>query len=462
MSTQSVFEKWMSRATEKYMDRHLESARLYEKAQKYLPGGDTRTVAFFKPYPIYVERGEGYKIFDVDGNVYIDFLNNYTALIHGHAHPAIIKAVTEQARKGISFSAPMENQAILGSMICERVKSVELIRFCSSGTEATMHAMKAARIFSGKNKIVKMEGGYHGSHDLAEVSINPNLEAAGPVDRPNSVPRSSGIPESILEEVIVVPFNNKEVTENRIREHHKEIGCVIVEPIIGSSGLILPQDGYLQFLRDLTRKLGILLIFDEVVTFRLAPGGAQEIFGVESDLTVFGKVIGGGFPVGAFGGSREIMKIYSPRERSFVSHSGTFNANPITIVAGIACLRELTPKVIEHINSLGDLLRKGIDLAFEGVGIKGQSTGWGSLAHIHFNSENIRDYRSVSRGNFQAMLLLHLGLLERKINMAPRGGELAISTPMTENEIEAFLTAFKESLVEIKAFVEETTPHLIR
>jgi glutamate-1-semialdehyde 2,1-aminomutase len=461
VSTQTVIEKWMRRAFEKYRDRHPISAGLYNNAQKYLPGGDTRTVTFFKPYPFYIDRGEGFKLFDVDGNVYIDFLNNYTSLIHGHAHPAIIKAVSDYAPKGISFSAPNENQINLARMISERVKSVEHIRFCNSGTEATMHAIKAARIFSGKSKIVKIEGGYHGTHDIAEVSLNPGMDAVGPVDRPQSVPKSRGIPKSVLEEVIVIPFNNKEVAKKRIREHCNEIACVIVEPIMGSAGMIMPQDGYLQFLRDLTRELKLLLIFDEIVTFRLAHGGSQEIFGVEPDLTTFGKIIGGGFPVGAFGGSREIMKIYSPLEKSYVSQSGTFNANPITIEAGIACLRELTINTLEHINSLGTILRKGLDLAFREVGIKGQTTGWGSLGQIHLNSENIRDYRSVLKGNYQAMLLLHFELLERGINIAPRGGELAISTPMTENEINTFLSAFRESIVVIKPFLQETTPHLI-
>ena len=462
MSSQSVYEKWMGRISEKFMDRYPESARLHEKAQKYLPGGDTRTVTFFKPFPIFMERGEGFRLFDVDGHVYTDFLNNYTSLIHGHAHPAIVKAVTDQATKGFSFPSPMENQAVLGEMICERVKSVEQIRFQNSGTEATMNAIKAARIYSGKSKIVKMEGAYHGTHDWAEVSIYPSLDLVGPVDRPNKIPMSRGVPKCILDDVIVVPFNNQEVTEKLIRENQNDIACVIVEPIMAAAGLIPPEGNFLQFLRDLTRKLNILLIFDEIVTFRLAPGGVQEIFKVDADLTAFGKIIGGGLPVGAFGGPKEIMKIYSPREKTYVSQSGTFNANPMTISAGIAALKALTPKVIEHINSLGDALGKGINAAFEKAGIKGVAMGWGSLRHVHFNAEKIRDYRSAQKGNVQAMQLLHLELLERGIYMAPRGGELAISTPMTEKEVKAYLAAFEESLANVKPFVEETTPHLIR
>lgn len=267
-----------------------------------------------------------------------------------------------------------------------------------------------------------MEGGYHGTHDLAEVSITPSPEEVGPIDSPRSVPQSRGIPKSILEEVIVVPFNNKEVTEKLIRKHQSEIACVIVEPLLGAAGLIPQENGYLEFLRELTQKLNILLIFDEVITFRLGLNGAQGIYGIKPDLTTFGKIIGGGFPVGAFGGSREIMKIFSTQEKDFISHSGTFNGNPVTMGAGIACLENLNSEVFEHINTLGNLLRDGINTAFKRIGIKGQATGMGSLAQPHFNSVRVNDYRSAIQGNFNVMSLVHLGLLERGINMAPRGG----------------------------------------
>jgi len=462
MTAEAVFEQWMTRAAERFSRRAPESAKLYEMAQKYLPGGDTRRVTHFAPYPLFIARGEGFRMQDSDGNTYIDFLNNYTSLIHGHAHPGIVKAATEQVKKGVSFAAPTRDQCLLAEMICERVKSVEQVRFCNSGTEATMNAFRAARIFSGRSKIVKMEGGYHGTHDLAEVSIWPGLDVAGPEDRPMSVAQNKGIPQTILDEVIVVPFNNKEVTERIIRDRQKEIACVVVEPIMGAAGLITPVDGYLGFLRDLTRELGILLVFDEVVTFRLDPGGAQSIYGVEPDLTAFGKIIGGGFPVGAFGGPREIMKIFSPRERGSVSHSGTFNGNPVTMAAGIACLNDLTPEVIQRINTFGDRLRKGIETALEKNGVKGRATGLGSLIQLHINgAEDIRDYRSAAVGNFQAIALLHLALLEKGINIPPRGGEISVSTPMTEQEIKTFLTAFEESLAEVRPFIEETTPDMI-
>ena len=461
MNKQAIFDEWMGRARKRFEERNPKSAIMYEKTQKYLPGGDTRTSVFFKPYPVFTAEGKGCRFRDVDGHVYIDFLNNYTALIHGHAYPDVVKAVTEQVKHGTVFATPVESQGLLAEMICERVKSVEQVRFINSGSEATMNAIRTARILSGKSKVVKMEGGFHGSHDIAGVSVFPTLEECGPVSRPRSAPSSRGIPKSVLEEVIVVPFNNKEVTEKLIREYQEDIACVIVEPILHAAGMIPQEDGYLEFLRDLTRKLGILLIFDEVISLRLGFGGLQGLYGIEPDLTTFGKIIGGGFPVGAFGASKEIMKIYSPQEKGSIYQSGTFNGNPVTMVAGIANLKALTPDVYERINSLGDSLRRGVDLAFERSGIKGMSMGLGNLSNLHFSSERIRDYRGALRGNFEAMHLVHLGLLERGINIAQRG-ETSVSTAVTEKEVSSYLTAFEECLAEVKPFIEQTAPNLIQ
>ena len=461
MTELTVFEQWMSRESASFEKRTPASARMFKKAQTRLPGGDTRTVTFFNPYPAFVQRGEGCKLIDIDGNSYLDFLNNYTVLIHGHAHPAIVQAVKTQLEKGTCFAGPTESQHTLAELICERVKSVEQIRFCNSGTEATLNAIRAARIISGKSMVVKMEGGYHGSHDLAEVSITPNLTSAGPIEKPNSVPQSAGIPNSVLSEVIVVPFNNRKATEDLIRRYKDEIACVIVEPVLGVAGVIPPEDGYLQLLRDLTTELNKILIFDEVVTFRLALGGAQSIYQVHPDITAFGKTIGGGLPIGAFGGSKEIMKVFSPLEKKYASQSGTFNANPLSMVAGIACLKQLTSEVIEHINSLGILLRKGMDLALSRVGIRGMATGVGSLTMTHINKALVRDYRSASQGNFQALLLIHMRLLEKGVYVPPRGGEYSISSAMDEGHINTLLAAFEESLIEVKPFIEQTSPELI-
>jgi len=455
------FKNWIEKDMASFEERTKGSGRLFQEACRFLPGGDTRSALFFTPYPIYMDRGAGCYFLDVDGNRYLDFLNNYTALIHGHVHPAIVQAVQEQIGKGSSFAAPTKNQCTLAALICERVRSVEQVRFCNSGTEATMHAIRAARIISGRSKVVKIEGGYHGTHDLAEISYDPGDEESGPIEEPRSVPKNRGVPQSVLDEVIVIPFNNREISERIIRSHAREIACVIVEPMLGATGCVVQEDGFLAFLRALTAELNILLIFDEIVTFRLGLGGAQGIYGVSPDLTTFGKIIGGGFPVGAFGGPREIMKMYSPLEKRNIAHSGTFNGNPVTMAAGIACLEELTENAIERINSFGAILRKGIDEVFQSVGIRGFATGMGSLACIHFNAHPVRDYRTAAMDNHDAMTLVHLKLLGKGVNVPRRGGELSISTPMTELEVSTFLRVFEESVTEIKPYIEESAQDLV-
>ena len=461
MDRGEIFEKWFEKKAEMFRKRCPNSERASRYAQDYLPGGDTRTATFYRPFPVYLKEGKGCRIVDIDGNEYIDFMNNYTVLTLGHSHPSIVSAITRQADKGISFASPTISQIELAEIICKRVKSVDMIRYCNSGTEATMHAIRAARILSGKTLVVKIEGGYHGTHDVVDVSFTPSESEYGSIEKPNSVPENNGIPGSVLRETLVIPFNNKKVTEEVIEQYAGQIACVIVEPMLGGAGCICQENGFLEHLRRLTRKLHIILIFDEIVTFRLDYHAMQHIYSLEPDLTTFGKVIGGGLPIGAFGGTEEIMKLYSPLHHTHVKHSGTFNGNPLTMVAGKACLEKMTPSVVDQLNKLGNELRKGLNKTFERAGIKGDTTGYGSLSCIHFNKEKIIDYRSAAKDNLMAMALLHLELLERGINVPARGGELAISSPMTEKEINVFTAAVEESLFQIKPFVEETAPELL-
>jgi glutamate-1-semialdehyde 2,1-aminomutase len=446
---------------EAFENRSPKSAKMHREAEKVLPGGDTRTAVFFEPYPLYLAYGDGCKIYDVDGNSYLDFLNNYTALIHGHAYPPIVKAVQSEASKGTCYAAPTESQIVLANIICEAAKSVDQIRFCNSGTEATMNAIRAARLISGKTKVVKVEGGYHGTHDLAEASSGSLANDSEFKEHLPSTLSKDGIPATVLEEIVLIPFNNREAGERIIKACSNKIACVIVEPMLGAGGCLVQEDHFLSFLRDLTRNLGIVLIFDEVVTFRLHRNAAQGLYGIEPDLTTFGKIIGGGLPGGAFGGSKEIMRVYSPKGKGVIAQSGTFNGNPLTMAAGIACLSALSSELLENINSLGEILRRGIDRAFERTGIKGKATGIGSLCWPHFNSGSVRDYRSAKNDNFQIMELVHLALLRKGINIPKRGGELSISTVMTEKEIKIFLTVFEETLFEFKDVIEETAPELV-
>ena len=461
MRQNEIFEHWLEKKAALYRKRCPNSEAFNKKARNFLPGGDTRTATYHRPYPIYVKQAQGCRLTDVDGNEYIDFMNNFTVLTLGHCHPSVVKAITEQARAGISFASPTQSQIELAQILCQRVESIDAIRFCNSGTEATMNAIRAARIWTGKTKVVKVEGGYHGTHDVVEVSFNPGPTHWGPLERPNSVPQNKGIPQSILDEVIVIPFNNNEAAREIIQKEADRIACVIVEPMLGGAGCICQRDGYLQTLGELTRQNGILLIFDEIVTLRLEYHALQHLYSVKPDLTTFGKMIGGGLAVGAFGGAGEIMDMYSPVNPGHVLHSGTFNGNPVTMAAGKATMEEMTPEVYDRLNSLGNKLRDDLNRAFSKTGIKGVVTGYGSLSCIHFTPEDIMDYRSGAGVNMQAMELVHLELMERGIYIPVRGGELAISSPMTQKETMAFARAFEESLMQIKPFLEQTAPELL-
>ncbi len=429
-----------------YLDQNRRSAELYARAERVLPGGNTRTTVFFSPYPFYAVRGEGCRIWDADGNVRVDFLNNYTSLILGHAHPRVVAAVAEAAARGASFAAPTEYEIRLAEELCRRVKSVEQVRFTNSGTEATMLAVRVARAYTGRPKIAKFEGGYHGSHDYAAVSVGPDPDRAGPADEPRPVPDGPGIPDPVLGTVVVLPYNNLEAVSRILERERKEVAAVIVEPLMGAGGAIPATAEFLRGLRELTRRLGILLIFDEVIAFRLAYGGAQEYFGVDADLTTFGKIIGGGLPVGALGGRAEIMGLFDPRRPDRIGHGGTFNANPVTMAAGLTTLAELTPAAYGHLNRLGELARRRLRQAFGRLEVPAQVTGAGSVFAVHFTAEPVTDYRSARRGaNPRLLRRLHLGLLNEGVVIAPRGMG-CISTPMTEAEVEFLGQAVEKAL----------------
>jgi glutamate-1-semialdehyde 2,1-aminomutase len=425
-----------------YRLRTPKSRALSAEARKLLPGGETRTITHFDPYPLFITEGSGCRIKDADGNEYLDLLNNYTSLIHGHAHREVVESLVLQIKEGVCYAAPTENQSRLARMLCARVESVELIRFCNSGTEATMLAIRAAKGFTQRNKILKMEGGYHGSHDAAQVSVAPTVRA-GPERSPHSVASSTGLFRGIVDDVVVAPFNNIEATRDILEHNASELAAVIVEPVLGSAGMI-PADGeYLTALREVTRSKGILLIFDEVITFRLAYGGAQQLYRVTPDLTTFGKFIGGGLPVGAFGGRADIMAQFDPTIGN-MSHSGTFNGNELTMTAGITTLSLLPRHELERLNSLGEELRKGIGQVCRSLRVPAQVTGAGSLLQLHFLDHPIRDYRTAAVSDKSLLHLLHLSLLNRGIFIAPRG-LMCVSTPMSLTQIDDVVRAFHDA-----------------
>jgi glutamate-1-semialdehyde 2,1-aminomutase len=460
MTKTDILEKYREKIIEKYVLKRPRSERMYREAKNYLPGGDTRSVTFFQPFSTYMARGEGCLLHDVDGNLYIDFGNNQTSLVHGHAHPKIVEAVINQVKLGSAVSAPVEKQIRLGEIICRRLRSAEKVRFCNSGTEATLGAIRLARAYRKKYKLVKIEGGYHGSHDLVEISVKPPLENAGLINKPNSVPEDVSISPNVVKDCIVIPFNSPEAAQKIISENHSELGAVIVEPVLGSGGMLPATTEYLQTLRDVTLKYRIPLIFDEVYTFRLAEGGYQGLLNIIPDITALGKIIGGGYPVGAIAGRDEFMDLFSPLNKNCLTHSGTFNGNPVTVAAGAAALTELTGSEIDRINQLGDALRNKFKKVLEEVAIVGQVTGTGSLVQIHFTKEEVKDYRSAATARVDIRSLLFLMLMDKGIFPAARC-MFNISTPMDNKEIEQASTALRDCLFELRPFLEKNAPELL-
>ncbi len=425
------------------------SQELHERAAAVMPGGTTRTTTFFAPYPLFIERGEGCRIWDADGTERIDMLGNYTAMILGHAHPKIVDAIRHQAARGTAFAAANPVEVELATLLCERVPSLDAVRFCNSGTEATMFAMRLARAFTGRPKIARIEGGYHGTHDYAEVSTHPVVDEAGPPDAPFAVPDSIGTPAWALENVVVLPFNEADAAEAIIRRHASALAAVILEPIIGAGGVIAARPEFLQRLRKVTGELGILLIFDEVISFRVGPGGAQEMYGVTPDLTTLGKIIGGGLPVAAFGGRADVMELLDPRHEPSLAQGGTYNGNPLGMAAGLACMQELTPDVFAELNRKGERVAEQLSEVFASHGVPAQINGVGSLLAIHFSNKPVVDYRGVAASDKKRMRDLFLGLVNHGVLMAPRGMG-AISTPMDEDVLQRFVDAVDEVVGELK------------
>ncbi|MEN6315885.1 MAG: aspartate aminotransferase family protein [Clostridiaceae bacterium] len=413
--------------------------------------------------------GEGCLFCDADGNQYVDVLNNFTQQIHGHRHKDTQDAVRKQLEYGTIFGAPHELQYQLGELLCKRIPSVEKIRFCNSVTEATMIAIKGSRAYTKKNKIIKVEGMYHGTHDLAEISVFPPLSSAGDANAPNAILGNPGIPESILENVVVVPFNNISAFEAAVNKSKDDLAAVIMEPVMTSAGVIAADPEYLRFVRNLTADLGIVLIFDEVVTFRLGNGGGQETYGITPDITTLGKFIGGGFPIGAFGGKEEFMSVYAPDESTFavsgnrVKHSGTFNGHPVIMSAGLASMNALTPATFENINNLGTLLQNKLNNeVFKPIGVRMQATCCGSLLYIHYTDGQLKNYRDakIPVGMVGKLPhLIHMELLNNGVFVAERG-EISISTPTNEDNIKQVAEAYLQVMEKIKPALKSDLPHL--
>ncbi len=422
------------------------SAGLHKKASTFMPGGDTRNSIYWDPFPIYITSGDGTTLTDADGNQRTDFVNNMTTLILGHRPPEVTSALAEQISKGLSFPAPSPSVVRWAELMCERVPSLDKVRFVNTGTEATLNAIRAARAFTGKQKLVKCEGAYHGNHDAIQISVVPPLDEAGKADSPESVAAFPGISETAVDDIFIMPFNDIVTAEKIIRKHADELAAVIVEPVNGQCGMVPAKPEFLEGLRRLTDELGIVLIFDEVIAFRIAYGGAQDYYGVKPDLTCFGKVVGGGMPVGAFGGRDDIMSLWDPSDGgSVVQHAGTFNGNPMTAVAGVATLESLTADKYEYLEHLGNMLRNKLRTLFAELEVPMSVTGVASLFALQFTPTEVIDYRTYATNNKEMLQTMFIGLLNEGFLMSNRcAGN--VSTVHTEDDVDAFVLAVKNVL----------------
>lgn len=439
-------------ATTKWAQAGSESARLFADAQTVLPGGNTRTTVYMAPYPPYADSGEGCWITDVDGDRRLDCINNYTALLHGHAHPNVVEAVIRRVRQGSAFALPTREEIALAALLSERLPAVDQVRFTNSGSEAVMMAIKAARAFTGRPKIAKFEGAYHGSYDYVEVSLATSPDTWGDRSAPASIPYYKGMPESVLDEVVVLPFNRTGAAVALIEKHAGELAAVILDPVPNRVGLIPAEQDFLEAMRDVTTAHGILLIFDEVISFRIGYQGAQGLFQIRPDITALGKIIGGGFPVGGVGGRADVMAVFDPRGGApAVPHGGTFNANPVTMAAGLETMRLADREQFQRLDELGAKFRGGIEDCFKHAGLPGRVTGVGSLFRIHATDRELTDYRStrLNATESQGFARLVRRLLERGVLISPTGLG-CVSTPMGDAELEWFLETFSACLQDVK------------
>jgi glutamate-1-semialdehyde 2,1-aminomutase len=424
------------------------SAALAARARGVMPGGNTRTTVYQSPHPPYVAYGKGAKIVDVEGDERLDFINNYTSLIHGHADPEINAAVIDQLQYGTSYAMPTGHEVALAELIAERIPAVEQVRFTNSGTEAVMMAIKGARAFTGRPKILKFEGCYHGSYDFAEVSQVTPESRWEEADTPSTA-TAFGTPDGVMENVLVARYNDIAETERIITRYHDELAAVLVDPMPSRVGNVPATQQFLSALREMTRAYGIVLIFDEVITLRVAYGGMQSVVGVTPDMTTMAKIIGGGFPVGAVGGAAAIMAVFDPAGGMKVPHGGTFNANPITMVAGQTAMEKMTPAAFDRLNTLGERLREGLAEAMDGARVPGQVTGAGSIFNLHLHSRPLKDYRSttLTAAEKARTAAVYQSMLAHGIFLSPSMMG-CISTPMGDAEINTCVDAFAASLHE--------------
>lgn len=419
------------------------SADRFEEAQRYLPGGVNSPVRAFRAVggsPFFVERGEGSRIYDVDGNSYIDYVGSWGPLILGHAHPQVVQALKRAVERGTSYGAPTEGEVTLARMVTEALPSVEMIRFVSSGTEAVMSALRVARAYTSRDKIVKFAGCYHGHVDSLLVKAGSGALTLG-------VPNSAGVPEAVAKETITAPYNDLDQVRDVMQTVGKEVACIIVEPVAGNMGLVPPKPGFLEGLRELTLKYAALLIFDEVISgFRVGYGGAQGLYGIRPDLTCLGKVIGGGLPVGAYGGRKEIMEQVAPLGP--VYQAGTLSGNPLAMTAGIETLSLLKDgEIYRDLEVRGKALAEGIEDAYRRANLACCLNRLGSMWTLFFTRGPVEDNLDVGRADTKRYADFFGAMLHRGISLPPSQFEAAfLSAAHTADDVAATIEAARQAL----------------
>lgn len=427
------------------------STDLFRRAQDLMPDGVTRVTIEKHPVPVYIAHAKGARLFDVDGNEYLDLNNNYTTLIHGHAFAPVINAINGQLQRGSCFANPTEHELQLAEILCKRVPSVERIRFVNTGTEAVMFAIKAARSLTGKYKIAKFEGAYHGAYDWAEISQNSEPSNWG-APFPHSVPVACGTPPSVLEEVFVLPSDDIDAMVDLIERNSSVLACVVIDLLSSRPGLVPFTDEFLRALREVTRRRGILVVDDEVLNFRQGYHGAAVRFGFEPDLVTLGKIIGGGLPIGAIAGPVNLMAAFSGSDGiPPLPQGGTFSANPLSMVAGIAAMEALAPAVFERLDALGDQVRSGLKKVIAGRQAPFSVVGMGSLFRIHPKAEPPGNYREAFQLPKEAAVMKRLVTAMLRLGIVmPASAASALSTPMTVSDIDRIIAAFDEALSDLK------------
>jgi glutamate-1-semialdehyde 2,1-aminomutase len=421
----------------------MKNEELFQNSKKVLVGGVNSPVRAISPFPFFVSKGEGAKLFDEEGNSYVDYCLAFGPLILGHKNPTISKAIEKRLSKGWCFGTPTTSELDYANFITQHVPNVDKIRCVNTGTEATMAAIRLARGFTGRDKIIKIEGAFHGAHDCVLVK-------AGSGALTHSVPNSKGIPDDVTKNTILIPYNDIEALENALKENKDEVAGLITEPVIGNAGCILPKKGYLKEVKKLLVENGSLLILDEVITgFRLGMGGAQKYFGVDADIITMGKIVGGGFPIGVIGARNEIMDMFTPTGN--VYNAGTFNGHPISITAGLTTLKTLKEKnILEKVAKTGNNLQKGLSEILEDMNLIYQVQGIGPMFQVYFNQNPVWDLDDATSSDAKRFLNYCTKLREKGVYLPPSQFECCFVSSEHDQDVvtfslEQFETALKET-----------------